>query len=68
MDSPYLPGKASGPSGVAARQARELVSSEESPEGREARVAELQRQYLAGTYGVDAKLLSAKIIQAHRKG
>jgi anti-sigma28 factor (negative regulator of flagellin synthesis) len=68
MDSPYLPGKASGPSGVAARQARELDSPAESQAAREARIAELRRQYLAGTYEVDANLLSANIIEQHRKG
>ncbi len=69
MSDVYPPAESNGPYGTAAVRARKRQGSDEaaavSPQAREARVAELRRQYLAGTYEVDAGKLSTALIRRH---
>lgn len=53
--------KATQSTGAAAAPAREKAEGE----SREARVAELREQYHSGTYKVDARELSRKIVDSH---
>jgi anti-sigma28 factor (negative regulator of flagellin synthesis) len=53
-----------GSYGTAAVRAREQNGNSDE-QARESRIAELRRQYLEGTYQVDARELSAALIRRH---
>lgn len=53
-----------GQGGVALEVGRDSGTSEVDAD-REARVAELRRQYLAGSYSVDASEIAARVVNEH---
>jgi len=53
--------KATQSAGAAAAPAKEMTEKQI----REARVAEIRRQYVAGSYQVDANELARKLVDAH---
>ncbi|MBV9158074.1 MAG: flagellar biosynthesis anti-sigma factor FlgM [Acidobacteriaceae bacterium] len=61
MQDSHSPQNAASPNGAATARAVEP----EEPDPREARVAELRKQYLEGTYQVEASELIAAIIDKH---
>ena len=64
MPDTYLLTGTNGSYGTAAVRAREQGGSSDEV-AREQRIAELRRQYLQGTYQVDAQELSAALIRRH---
>ena len=62
-DAPSLAGT-NGSYGTAAVRARKQDGNS-AEQAREERIAELRRQYLEGTYEVDARELSAALIRQH---
>lgn len=69
MSDICLPAGSHGAYGTAAVRARKHQDSRETdafnPQTRDARIAELRRQYLEGTYQVDADKLSAALVRRH---
>jgi Anti-sigma-28 factor, FlgM len=64
MSNAYLPAGTNGSYGTATVRAREQgCNSDEA--AREQRIAELRRQYLQGTYQIDAQELSTAMIKRH---
>jgi anti-sigma28 factor (negative regulator of flagellin synthesis) len=63
------PAGSHGAYGTATVRARKHQDSNEaaafSPQARDARIAQLRKQYLEGTYQVDADKLSAVLIRRH---
>jgi anti-sigma28 factor (negative regulator of flagellin synthesis) len=64
MSDAYLPSGTNGSYGTAAIRARKQAGGSDEI-AREQRIAELRRQYLQGTYQVDAQELSAALIKRH---
>lgn len=69
MSEIYSPAGSQGAYGTATVRVRKHQDSNEadafSPQARDARIAELRRQYLEGTYQVDADQLSAALVAKH---
>lgn len=71
MSNPYPQEGISGAQGTATAVQKQLqqpvspAEGEEISEEREQRVAELRKQYLDGTYQVDAGSVSASLVEKH---